>query len=360
MRERWVDDVVGPGEAMPPRFDERLRDELSAMWVDAAEFVPIDRVERDHRSPGRWRRGSLAAAAVAGITVAAVVTRDPSVTRDAVHGPAPALNTTFDSLPGPVEPITREAVVDVTWLVDSIDAQPPESEPAWFRLEADGTVRGFDGCSRYGADFTLDGAQLRVGRSDDFSQDGCRDLDWHSTRIASGTLTLAGGQLIAPGTDSSEEGAAPNDVELRAMGIETLPAVAASVPGRYVDQTITHEILFRADGTIVEPGADGCGQIGRWSLDDGLVVESDVDAANDRCGALAVDGRGGITDGGTIFVFNTIDDRLPKITTFRLFDTVVAMYDYALDVVVPPDGGEPLRPEVFANVASDAGTEGHR
>ena len=187
MRDTWIDEHTGDELEARPGFRAELRAGLENEWA---------RPVRRHApwTPIMWS----AAAAIVVIGVVAVIDRDHTkriaATPTTVTPPATAP-------PSTLTPDLRGQLVDVTWVVTSVDGQAIAIEPT-FVLQSDGKLVGFDGCNEYGFDlskaggWTLDSETIALDQEIVGTAMLCTDIPKPIIPIVDGTVVA----LDPPGT----------------------------------------------------------------------------------------------------------------------------------------------------------------
>lgn len=320
MREPWVDELVGTGDSIRELFDARLRQELSARWTESGEeFISLepDDVARD-RSSRRWLAvPALAAAVTLAVVAMIVVSNDPAVTND---------TTVRSTVPEP-SPVDVDDIAGLTWLVSDVDDQTPRYDAPWFLLLPDGRLEGFDGCNRYFGEYELTDSVLTVG--DRFARSGypCEEASWIGTMLASGAVRL-GDDLTTAGRRKRLFDGETEDIEMRAIAVESLPASETSVVGTYFDFGSKRTVELGDGGAVGLKGVERCGEIGRWQIDDGhLVIRNTVPDADVVCRGAAINGRGGVVAGGSILISSNVEGRLREVVTLVRLDKYEVVAD---------------------------------
>lgn len=232
MPETWIDEHTGDETIARPDFRANLRADLAKeLAAPARRSIP-------------WRAiGWASVAAAAAVTTVVVVSNDDPSGR-VVPG-----DTTQVSTPPTTPSGLRDQLVDVTWVVTTIDGVELVLDPLpSFTLQADGRLVGYDGCNQYGFDlsqpggWTLDGDTITVDQQVVSTQIACLDVPEPILPVGDGTVVSfdeGSGELTLTSTDGTvytaveSTGEAPTveGLVIPAEGGPLLtPAVLATLP----------------------------------------------------------------------------------------------------------------------------------
>ena len=272
MPEDWIDEALPPHDPTDA-FVASSRDELRDAWRD----VPTSTVSPELRDGRRIRWVVPVGLLVAASLVAVVV-----LTRDDDQGTIVGSSTTADTqVPdtagGPTTTAEPTTTVDPTsplapllghrWVRMPTDEPWPLSVEPTLEFDADGTVRGFDGCADWTA--TIEVAPFEFTYVGAVPQSSCASIQ--PTTLAGATWTVTdtgdGARLSVAATDGyTTDYVAADTLE---------PATAEQLVGHWQPAT-GERLTILADGTAA---LGPCDPAATWTLTDGtLTVDGFQDA----------------------------------------------------------------------------------